>query len=154
MITQTIKQWLNTLFAWWPWKRSSTTRYVQVVDATTRGVTQEQMWRTTVDGPIPQPGNMSVAVEQGMDESIPDLSSDDRAGRITQYSPVTGITSSSLLPAEPIQPEKIGDVRDVPAPVATFERKIAFLQYLVRRGIVNEGFVDGREPEQYRRKEL
>jgi hypothetical protein len=106
------------------------------------------MWRTTVDGPIPQPGNMSVAIEQEMDDFTPDTSSESCAERITQYSPSTGTLTPSLFPTESVQSKKTEKSSST-----TFEQKIAFLQYLVRRGIVNEGFVDGGEPDQYRRKE-
>jgi hypothetical protein len=34
---------------------------------------------------------------------------------------------------------------------ATPEQRLDFLRYLVQRGIVNEGFEQGRAPEQYRK---
>ncbi len=37
-------------------------------------------------------------------------------------------------------------------PLSSTEQHLAFLHYLVQRGIVNEGFEEGQEPEQYRRK--
>ena len=38
-----------------------------------------------------------------------------------------------------------------PAPPPTPEQKLDFLHYLVKRGIVNEGFAEGRVPEQYKK---
>jgi hypothetical protein len=40
----------------------------------------------------------------------------------------------------------------IPVPAPTFEQQLAFLQYLVKRGILNEGFPEGQIPKQYRRK--
>jgi hypothetical protein len=36
-------------------------------------------------------------------------------------------------------------------PAPTREQKLEFLHYLVKRGIVNEGFAEGQVPEQYRK---
>jgi hypothetical protein len=36
----------------------------------------------------------------------------------------------------------------------TPEQQMAFLQYLIHRGLINEGFEDGKIPEQYRKKTL
>jgi len=39
---------------------------------------------------------------------------------------------------------------DTPPPTPTPEQKLEFLHYLVKRGIVNEGFAEGQIPKQYR----
>ncbi len=150
MITQTIKSWLNRLFAWWPWKQTSATGYPQAVSSANKGVSQEQMWRPLEDGPVPQAGIAPVAVEQEMDGSTPDaqrIAFDERSERITQPS-----TAASEKQAIPPVKETTNDLTPTPDKVPTHEQQMAFLHYLVSRGIVNEGFPEGQEPEQYRCK--
>jgi hypothetical protein len=84
---------------------------------------------------------MSVAVEQ--DEAVPEqgwllASAEDRSERPTQQ------VSSTAEHNEP--------TGDLSAPSPTFEQQLAFLHYLVKRGLVNEGFTEGQVPKQYRRK--
>jgi hypothetical protein len=151
MITQAIKRWLYKLFSWWPWKSAPATGYSQTL--TNGNLGSATVWRTTMEGPLPQAGMMSVAVEQDEDNAIPD----------------PGWPSSDNLPERPVQPSspmaaELHDPTglpstDIPAistgnapPSPTFEQQLAFLQYLVKRGLVNEGFSEGQVPKQYRRK--
>src|SRR5207253_2743820 len=67
-----IKAWLNKLFVWWPWKRSSATEYPQAASNMSKGMTQEQVWRSVGEAPMPQAGIMSVVVEHGAEEDIPE----------------------------------------------------------------------------------
>jgi hypothetical protein len=139
MITQALKRWLQKLFAWWPWKSTPATGYSQAVRNS--GTTQETVWRTTMEGPLPQAGMMSVAVEQ--DEAVPEqgwmlASTEDHTER----------------PVQPVSPtaEHSGSPGELSAPSPTFEQQLEFLHYLVKRGLVNEGFTEGQVPKQYRRK--
>jgi hypothetical protein len=140
MITQALKRWLQKLFAWWPWKSAPATGYSQAVRNT--GAAQETVWRTTMEGPLPQAGMMSVAVEQ--DEAVPEqgwllASAEERSERPAQPVSSTAEHSESTT-------------GDLSAPSPTFEQQLAFLHYLVKRGLVNEGFAEGQVPKQYRRK--
>jgi hypothetical protein len=155
MITQSIKQWLNKLFAWWPWRRSPETNYAQAISNLNTGVTQEPMLRSTVDGPLPQIGTTSVAVEQGRDEKIPESSRPTTEERPEQV--VSSHPSSAEVNVSPrIPPEALKETRkaEVPPPSPTPEQMLAFLQYLVKRGIVNEGFNEGQVPRQYKKSQL
>jgi hypothetical protein len=155
MITQSIKQWLNKLFAWWPWRGSLETSYTQAVSNLNTGVTQESMLRTTVDGPLPQTGTTSVAVEQGRDEEIPESSRPT-----TEERPEQVVSSHPSLPADNVSPHhppealKESSKVEAPPPSPTPEQKLAFLQYLVKRGIINEGFSEGQVPRQYKKAQL
>jgi len=40
----------------------------------------------------------------------------------------------------------------IPGRAPTPEQQLEFLHYLVKRGIVNEGFEEGKIPEQYRKE--
>jgi hypothetical protein len=50
---------------------------------------------------------------------------------------------SSAVPSTPAS---------MPGRAPTPEQQLEFLHYLVKRGIVNEGFEEGKIPEQYRRE--
>lgn len=149
MITQKIKQWLSRMFAWWPWKRSAQIDVPHVVSNVNTGMTQEQSWRALPDGPMPQPGSMSVAVEQGKDEPIPDTTRFNSGEQIERAAQTQAPGAEEHAP-----PTRNADAmlakRDIPAP--TQEQQLAFLRYLVKRGIVNEGFPEGHEPDQYQNR--
>ena len=152
MITQSIKQWLNKLFAWWPWKRSPETSYTQAVSNLNTSVTQDSMLRTTVDGPLPQTGNTSVAVEQGRGEEIPESSrptTEERPEQVVSSHPSPA--EDTFSPRHPPEALKESSKVEAPPPTPTPEQKLAFLQYLVKRGIVNEGFGEGQVPRQYKK---
>ncbi len=159
MITQTIKGWLDKLFAWWPWKRSSETDYAQAVSNLNTGVTQEPMLRNTVDGPLPQTGSTSVAVEQGRDEGIPESSrptTEERPEKVvSSHPPLTEENPSTPTPLRTPKVEATKEISkaEVPPPSPTPEQKLAFLHYLVKRGIVNEGFGEGQVPRQYKKSQ-
>jgi len=145
MITQGIKRWLQSLFAWWPWKSVPEDDYAQTPGTLNKGISQETLFFTTVDGPYaqpPQPGITSVAVEPIEDDVVPESSRPTAEERLfSQVKPTT--EDSGSLPA-PIREEKrkvvyepSATVEDTPAP--TPQQRLEFLRYLVERGIVNEG---------------
>jgi hypothetical protein len=152
MITQSIKQWLSRLFAWLPWRRSLEADYTQAVSNLNPGVTQEPMVRSTVDGPLPQTGTTSVAVEQGRDEEIPESSRPTTEERpeqvVSSHPPLAEDSAGPRLLTEAL---KESNKVEAPPPSPTAEQKLAFLQYLVKRGIVNEGFSEGQVPRQYKK---
>lgn len=163
MITQTIKRWLYKLFSWWPWKSATPTGFSPSLTNANMGTAQETVWRTTFEGPLPQAGMMSVAVEQDEDDTIspsPEpgwLSSENRSDRLVQPSSPTSaeLNNSNSNPGPDLSHLSSTDVPPIStdnAPSPTFEQQLAFLQYLVKRGMVNEGFSEGQVPKQYRRK--
>ncbi|MBA2394803.1 MAG: hypothetical protein H0V70_18920 [Ktedonobacteraceae bacterium] len=151
MITQKIKGWLSRLFAWWPWKRSPETSYAQAISNMNSGMTQEAMLRNTVDGPLPQTGSTSVAVEQGRGEDIPESSRPTTEERPEQILPSHPFTAEET-PKPPTDTEKKPLAVEAPPPSPTPEQKLAFLQYLVKRGTINEGFSEEQLPRQYKQK--
>ncbi len=161
MFTQTIKRWLNKLFAWLPWGRSSVTNYPQIVSMNTPG-TPEQVWRTTMNGPATQPGVASVAVEHGPQDDTPDVprltTDSERQAHASPSLSDEQRSSSSLSP-----PIRSNDTPTIPSPHRSAEnelppfvlqhRRLEFLRYLVQRGIVNEDFPEGQAPDQYYRQQ-
>src|SRR5262249_16206771 len=73
MITQTIKHWLSSLFAWWPWKRRAMAAYVSPSRNGAVGMPLEHSWESEPsDGSLPQAGTRSVAVEQSNEKAMPE----------------------------------------------------------------------------------
>jgi hypothetical protein len=161
MITQAIKRWWRKLFAWWPWRDAYHNGYSQTVANVNQGTTQESLWRTTMDdGPLPQPGITSVVIEQERDDLSKDAGRsiiDERPNHLVQHSPPGMEEHTDSSP--PLSAKKASEETKSPtthdaaaAPAPTFEQQMAFLRYLVKRGIINEGFSEGQVPKQYKRK--
>ena len=160
MITQTIKNWLSHLFAWWPWKRTATTAYVPPSRNGVMGISQEHLWSASGEGSLPQTGARSVAIEQTNDIATPEATmslrppSVEHVDIVTQFPTLSDLSSPPQLTQDEQPPENLtlstaqfgGETTPIP------EQQLAFLQYLVRRGLINEGFEEGQVPEQYRRK--
>jgi hypothetical protein len=134
MITQAFKRWLDKLFSWWPWKRSSRSNFSQPVNHLNLSSAQDSPWNTLPEGAVPQPGITSVVVEQERDNDP-----------LATEGPISA-TSRALA-----EPTNSG--LDQASSMSTFEQKLHFLRYLVHQGIVNEGFVEDHTPRQYKRKE-
>jgi hypothetical protein len=135
--TQTIKNWLHQMFAWWPWKPSTQIEYSHLANPLNKGTTQETLSRSTIDGVAPQAGIIPrlSTIEEWPEK---DVQADFPAGNeFTETSP-----ASSISPGEPTKESitsidgtlKVGQA--FPSP----QQRLEFLQYLIKRGIVNEGF--------------
>ncbi len=156
MITQAIKHWMSKLFAWWPWRKSSGTSYVQTVGNVNKNAAQEAVWRAAVDRPGPQPSVTSVVIEQGRSETSPEVDRshiDEHAEQAAQSSlpQREESTPPSQSPSKEQLPGHTPSGEDSPAPSPTFEQRLIFLRHLVKRGVVNEGFAEGKVPDQYKK---
>ena len=155
MISQAIKHWMSKLFAWWPWRKSSAIGYVQTMGNLNKNAAQEAVWRTTVDGPGPQSSMTSVVIEQGTDETFPEVSrvmdehgeqvASSSSSTIEEHVPTSQLSSRELLP------ENTGSPADSTTPSPTFQQRLVFLRHLVKQGVINEGFAEGQVPEQYKK---
>ncbi len=142
MLTQTIKNWLHKMFAWWPWKRSTETQHTHVANPLNKGTAQESVSRSTIEGIAPQAG---IASRLSTIDEWPE--------RIIQSdSPASGErTETPLLPpsASPVEMAKesatrTDDTSVVVQAAPSPQQRLEFLQYLVKRGIVNEGFEENK----------
>ena len=161
MITQTIKKWLSYLFAWWPWKRTATTAYAPPSRNGAMGISQEHLWSASSEESIPQIGTRLVVVEQTNENAPPEATLPLTSLSIEHVDTITQSTSPrdvSFLPRL-TQDEKILENPDLPTTQSDSEttpipaQQMAFLKYLVCRGLINEGFEEGCVPEQYRPKQ-
>ena len=171
MLTQGIKRWLTKLFGWWPWKKQHERRYAQATNLLNKGAAQESIFRSTNDGAPPHSGVAPLIVGQGETSQTSLSTIDEWPERVVQSSPPSQLPSPSPaidkadLPQPPtLQPPQSIDSSvsavesgsanaelEFDAPPPTPEQKLDFLHYLVKRGIVNEGFAEGQVPEQYKK---
>jgi len=151
MITQALKRWLDKLFSWWPWKRSSRSDFSQPVNNLNLSSTQDSLWNTLSEGPIPQLGITSVVVEQERDGAPLTNEQPTSEESVMQQHP-HATTEGSASPSAPSLVDTTSSGQNQLSSMPTFEQKLHFLRYLVHQGIVNEGFVDGHTPRQYKRK--
>ena len=167
MLTQAIRRWLNKLFGWWPWKNPSEPEYAHAGSPLNKSITQEPVLRSTSDGTPPQAGTGAAPQIVGQGETS--CSTIDEWPESIMQLPPTHIEKSELpslsLPTTPpietttTSPENMPTAKgkgetpfpDTPPPTPTPEQQLQFLHYLVKRGIVNEGFAEGQVPEQYKK---
>jgi hypothetical protein len=123
MITQAIKEWLQKVFAWWPWKQSTSMEYQPVTTSVSWTSTAETPPLSNREGIIPQAG------------TIPRLSMlEGRSERMIQP------RSEDLPPGSAPPSFTVKDSGGAPPHAPTTQQRLEFLRYLVQRGIVNEGF--------------
>ena len=168
MITQAIKRWLNKLFGWLSWGKTLETEYAPVGSPLNKIATQESMSRSSIDGVTPPSGVAPRIAGQG---EITCSTIDEWPERVLQPPPPSSpvpneeielpppSTQIPIMP--PVDTAKTttetspgqGDTAFPAAPLSTPtpEQHLDFLLYLVKRGIVNEGFAEDQVPEQYRK---
>lgn len=121
MITQAIKNWLHKMFAWWPWKKPSEIEFTHDAGPINKGAAPGSISRSTIDGVVPQAG------------AIPRLSTIEGWPERDDQPP---FPAADELPPPPVEMAEDPVVVDTPPA----EQRLKFLRYLVKRGIVNEGF--------------
>src|SRR6266516_1760497 len=135
-LTQAIKNWLHKMFAWWPWKQSTQIDNSTFANSINKGTTQETLSKSITDGIVPQSGIVPrLSTIQELPERV--VQTD-----ITAKNEFTETSSlGSLGDGEPMKkPAMPAD--ETPAGIQTppsTQQRLEFLQYLIKRGIVNEG---------------
>jgi hypothetical protein len=174
MITQAIKSWLAKFFEWWPWGKSQENEYAPVSSPYNNGMTQESAGRSTIDAITPHPGVAPRITGQGetscstLDEwtdhtlqlppAIRSSENTDSLQHPFSSLPTTPSPASSMSDdkhANSSNKNDTGERTIAPQPsTPTSEQQLEFLQYLVRRGLLNEGFAEGQVPDQYRTRSM
>lgn len=149
-----LKQWLQKLFSWWRWQEEP-----EPAPLSADGLSERvEHWRE----PEPPISPYSPVADEHWDDGF-SLSPPPRqveAGRENTITPAGGekafptipLSPASLPPPAPIpaQPALSGaQARSEPNQGPEAEHHLEFLRYLVRRGIVNEGFSEDQPPRQY-----
>ena|SRR5579864_7248375 len=143
MITQAIKQWLHKLFAWWPWQPSTKTEFLHTTSSLNKEAAQEMTARSTIDGVTPRRSTIEEWPERIVQPSPP----------LLEERTETTFPSLPPPPTEKVKEVGIGEASASSiSPTLRAERQLEFLSYLVKRGIVNEGFAEGTIPDQYRKE--
>jgi hypothetical protein len=131
MITQAIKHWLRSMFAWWPWKHTTPVAYSQTSGQLGVGTTPDGISLSAVEGTTPQ-ANITPrlsTIEERPERTIP--APNDMAE--TPLPP--SLRSPVDISTEPGKDDASPAVPSTPTP----QQRLEFLRYLVKRGIVNEG---------------
>ena len=161
MLTQEIKRWLSKLFGWWPWKKPPEREYAQVKSSWNKSAVQDSGFRLMGDGVTPHSGVAPLIVGQSESSQAGLSIIDEWPERIVQATPpfIEKIDPSqppaqTPLPIDASSPAINSTPKPTESPFiagqpSAPEQKLEFLQYLVKRGIVNEGFAEGQVPEQY-----
>ena len=124
MITHAIKGWLRKVFAWWPWKQSTSMEYQPLASSVIWQSTPETPFRSTREGVLPQNSALPrlSTVEERSEHSARQSRSED----------------SSVTPAAPTG--ATGTPEERPPHTPSTQQRLEFLRYLIQRGLVNEGF--------------
>ena len=138
-LTQAITNWLHKMFAWWPWKQSTQIEYSPYAGSINKGTTQETVSKSMNDG---------IASQTGITPRLSTIQ--EWPERVVQ----TDLTAKNELPetlslgssgdGEPMKKSAIPE-DEIPTSMQTSpstQQRLEFLQYLIKRGIVNEGLED------------
>ncbi len=137
-LTQTIKNWLHKMFAWWPWKQSTQFEYSNAVNPLNQGLIQDTLSRSTIDG---------IATQTGI---VPRFSTTEEWPERIVQSDLPTADEFAETPSVSSAPSSDGEIIKAPATSAdgTFaeaqtppspQQRLEFLHYLIKRGIINEG---------------
>jgi len=142
-LTQAIKNWLHKMFAWWPWKQSTQIEYSHFSNPLNKGTNQETLPRTTIDSIAPQAG---IIPRLSTIEEWPERVVQSDFPAANEFTEAPFLSSTPTGDGEPIK--EIATPADRTPVVAQTspspQQRLEFLQYLIKRGIVNEGFEEER----------
>ena len=135
-LTHAIKNWLQKMFAWWPWKQSTQVEYSSY--AINKGTTQETLSKSMTDGIAPQTG---IVPRLSTIQEWPERVVQSDLTVINELTETPSISSTPSVDGEIIR-KSATPADGTPASVQTSpspQQRLEFLQYLIKRGIVNEG---------------
>jgi len=142
-LTQTIKNWLHNMFAWWPWKKSTQIEYSQVANPLNKGTTPETLSRSTIDGIAPQTG---ITSRLSTIDEWPERVVQSDFTTADEFADTPSLSPAPYADREPVkEPRVSADGSFAAAQTApSTQQRLEFLQYLIKRGIVNEGVEENR----------
>lgn len=156
MISKAIKRWLHKMFAWWPWRQSPAKEYAHAVHPLQAGTTiQEAASWPTGEGIVPQ-ADPPTPPRRSSFEQWPESPPQSPFPPPLTPTP-TNISGQADKPPLFLPAPQAGlstrtkDDEDTAPASPNPQRQLEFLQYLVQRGLVNEGFSEEQIPDQYKR---
>ena len=138
-LTQAITNWFHKMFAWWPWRQSTQIEYAPHSSSLNKGATQESMSKSLLEGATPQTG---IAPRLSTIQELPErvVQTDVSAKNEIPETSLPGSSEDGASMKKPATPEDDTPAYTQASP--STRQRLEFLQYLVKRGIVNEGFDD------------
>jgi hypothetical protein len=137
-LTQTIKNWLHKMFAWWPWKQSTQIEYSNAANPLNKGITQETLSISTIDGIAPQTG---IVPRLSTVEEWPERVVQSDFPTVDEFAESPSLSSTPSGDGETIKESAKpadGTFAVAQTPPSS-QQRLEFLRYLIKRGIVNEG---------------
>jgi hypothetical protein len=127
IITQTIKGWLQKLFAWWPWKQSTPIESQHVASVAAHRPGPENTPRSRGEYAVPQPDSVSrLSTLEDQSTARPFVDACDSPplpallyGSSKEHLPASGPGEASFT-------------------TPTTRQRLEFLRYLVQHGLLNE----------------
>ncbi len=138
-LTHAITNWLHKMFAWWPWKQSTQTQYSPYASSVNKGTNQETLSKSMNDGITSQTGiTPRLSTIQEWPEHV--VQTDVTAKNELPETPSPGSPGDGEPMKKSVMPADETPTGMQPSPSA--QQRLEFLQYLIKRGIVNEGVED------------
>jgi hypothetical protein len=140
----TLKRWLNKLFAWWPWKRSAGVDKPNPARNVSWSIPSDGTWRSTAHGmepSTPQPGSISIAVEQQLNNSSADATGGTQASPPQPQKTLTNsnaFSSAATFSTYETSEQGIPSSDPKQDTISNTERHLQFLRYLIQRGTFND----------------
>lgn len=145
MITQTIKRWWYRLFARRSRNTSQNVSFTAVDRRTNTGLSPEAPSYSSLNDLPPQPGVAPLTAGSTQDVTCSTL---DGLSNRAPEGPLTPTENGSANGSRGERTPEMAASGAVLKP--TPQQQLDFLNYLVKHGLVNEGFTEDRVPQQYR----
>ena len=140
-LTQAITNLFHKMFAWWPWRQSTQVEYAPHSHALNKGTTQESMSKSIHEGATPQTGmTPRLSTMQEWPDGV--VQTDIPAKNSFPETRTSGPVENGEPVEKPAAPASENTAGMQASP--SMQQRLEFLHYLVKRGIVNEGFDDDR----------
>ncbi len=135
-LTQTVKNWLHKVFAWWPWKQSTQFEYSNAVNPLNKRMIQDTLSISTIDGIAPQTGIVpSLSTVEEWPERVvkSDFPATGEVAETPSPSSTPSVDGETINKSTTSADGIFADTQTSP------QQRLEFLRYLIKRGIVNEG---------------
>ncbi len=140
-LTQVISNWFHKVFAWWPWRQSTQVEYAPHLSSLNKGTTQESKSKSIHEATAPQTGTIPrlSTIQEWPERTV---QTDEPAKNSFPETHPSDLLENGEPIEKPAAPANENTTGMQASP--SMQQRLEFLQYLVKRGIVNEGFDDDK----------